>query len=141
MSITKYRLAAQAGLSALSDKERKAYGAAVSSATRKRHRAALLAYPSQARRDRTADEWLTMYRAAMVDKLARETAKLNMIRVDYVLKDGSRGTWDYEAPQDVDIAAHYQRELAYIDKCLDGKLKRLVFVTITETDTGTLELT
>jgi hypothetical protein len=62
-----------------------------------------------------------------------------MIRVDYVLKDGQRGIWDEQAPTGVDLTAYYTGELAYINKQLDGELKRLVFVTITETDTGTLD--
>jgi hypothetical protein len=62
-----------------------------------------------------------------------------MTQVDYILKDGSRGVWDYEAPKGVDLEAYYRPELPYINQKLKGKLRRLVFVTITESDTGTLD--
>jgi hypothetical protein len=51
-------------------------GAAISAAMRAKHRAALLAAPSQERRARTPRQWEAMYAEAMEAKRAREALPL-----------------------------------------------------------------
>jgi hypothetical protein len=60
-----------------------------------------------------------------------------LMRVDYVLKDGSRGVWDYEI---TGTPESYARALHYINRKLGGQLQQLVFVKITEIDVATLKL-
>jgi hypothetical protein len=50
-------------------------GEAIDRAMRMKHRAELLAYPSKVRRERTAEQWSEMYKAAMREKRAAATVQ------------------------------------------------------------------